>query len=444
MKLLNKTSFFDSIIIGSDNKMARVSKELKNILEIFTEEDKIEEIEIETLEIDSEFIYDIKDNVLYMTEERDLSYVLHSLESIILTVIFAIMANCNTFVQIHLFMIKHYEWLDKHIKFDNGLPSLSTIKRVVSFIEPKELEKLCCDSLKKYLKNNEPIYQKGDFVINDIKAMDGKTANSSDRKTSKQGEINKMNAMSIFSVKNNYCEATEFISDKTNEIPTGPELLKRINIENCIITFDAMSTQTKTIDYIVEKKAYYVAPVKGNQETLEKSIIEYFNDKKLYESAKSENYYEFKEKVHGTYEKREYIFTNDVSWLYNKENWKGLKSIGMVTRTYLNSDNEKITDTRYYISNLDANNIDIISKSIRDEWTIENQLHYYLDTVFMEDANSSFIKNTQKNLNIIRKFCLAVLKIFKSSTKLSMNSIRFNLSMDFENEIEKIISALYQ
>ena len=62
----------------------------------------------------------------------------------------------------------------------------------------------------------------------------------------------------------------------------------------------------------------------------------------------------------------------------------------------------------------------------------------------MEDANSSFIKNTQKNLNIIRKFCLAVLKIFKSSTKLSMNSIRFNLSMDFENEIEKIISALYQ
>ena len=26
----------------------------------------------------------------------------------------------------------------------------------------------------------------------------------------------------------------------------------------------------------------------------------------------------FEEKSHGTYEKRKYIFTNDIGWLYNK------------------------------------------------------------------------------------------------------------------------------
>ena len=35
-------------------------------------------------------------------------------------------------------------------------------------------------------------------------------------------------------------------------------------------------------------------------------------------------------------------------------------------------------------------------KNIIDE-KIENNLHYYLDMVFKEDENSSFVKNTQKN-----------------------------------------------
>lgn len=30
--------------------------------------------------------------------------------------------------------------------------------------------------------------------------------------------------------------------------------------------------------------------------------------------------------------------------------------------------------------------------SIRGEWKIENNLHYYLDMVFKEDENSSFLK----------------------------------------------------
>lgn len=424
--------------------MARVSKELKEIIEMFEEYEKIEEEQIEELELDSEFIYKLNETAVFITEEREIGKVYHTVESVLLTIIFSLLANCNTFVQIHLFMIKHYKWLEEHIKYENGLPSLSTIKRVVSFINPKELENWCNEALNTFIKNNKPIYEDKELKIEDIKSMDGKTANSSDRVTSKSGEISKMNAMSIVSIKNDYCEATEFISDKTNEIPTGPKLLKRIKITNCIITFDAMSTQTKTIDYIVSKDGYYVAPVKGNQGTLEENIKNYFNDKELYEKAASENYIETKEKAHGSLEKREYIFTKDIDWLYNKKEWKGLKSIGLAKRTYQNNKGETITDIRYYISNLDASKIELISKTIRNEWAIENKLHYFLDTVFGEDDNTSFIENTQKNLNILRKFCLKILKIFKEKSKLSMNSIRFNISMDFENEIDNIIQTLYE
>lgn len=424
--------------------MARKSKELTNILELFNENEFIDEDELELMDIDAKFIYNLNENASYIVDERNLGYVLHSVESIILSVIFAIIANCNTFVQIHLFIQKHFEWLDKHIKFDNGLPSLSTIKRVIAFINPKELENICLDSLRDFLNNNEPLYRNQYFVIEDIKSMDGKTANSSDRVSSKDGKVAKTNAMSLYSLKNDCCEATEFIEEKTNEIPTGPELLKRVNIKNCLIVFDALSTQKQTIEYIIENKGHYVAPVKGNQGSLEENIKLYFEDEELFNTAKEKGYYCVQEKLHGTVEKREYIFTDDIEWIYKKKEWKELKSIGVAIRTYQDKSGKTITDRRYYITDLHFEKIELISKAIRGEWGIENKLHWYLDTVFLEDANKCFLENSQKNLNIIRKFCLSILKLFKVQTKLSMNSIRFNISMDFENEIEKIINTLYK
>ena len=429
--------------VGIDN-MARNSKELAYILEIFKEDEFIDEEKIELMDIDAKFIYNLKENASYIVDEREIGYVLHSVESIILSVIFAIIANCNTFVQIYLFMQKHFEWLDKHIKFDNGLPSLSTVKRVIAFINPKELENICLDSLQEFLKNNEPLYRNKYFVIEDIKSIDGKTANSSDRISSKKGKVAKTNAMSLYSIKNDCCEATEFIEEKTNEIPTGPKLLKRVNIKDCIIVFDALSTQKQTIEYIIENKGHYVAPVKGNQGSLKENIKLYFEDKKLFNDAKEKCYYSLEEKSHGTVEKREYIFTDDIEWLYKKNEWEGLKSIGVAIRTYQDKNGKTITDKRYFITNLHFERIELISKAIRGEWGIENKLHWYLDTVFLEDDNKCFLENSQKNLNIIRKFCLNILKIFKLQTKLSMNSIRFNISMDFEHEIEKIINILYK
>ena len=424
--------------------MARKSKKLEEIIDVFDEDDYIDENELEELEIDCNFIYELETNCFSITDKRDDTHITHSIESVVLTIIFALLANCNTFEQIYLFIFKHFKWLDKHIKYDNGIPSISTIKRVVSFINPKELENICNETMKKFLTNNEPIYKNKDLVINDIKSMDGKTANSSNRTSSKNGEISKMNAMSIISVKNGNCEATEFIEDKTNEIPTGPELLKRINIENCLVVFDAMSTQTETIKYIVGKHGYYIAPVKGNQATLEQNLKEYFEDTKLYKEVKENNYYCVNEKAHGNSEKREYIFTNDIKWLTNKDKWLGLKSIVVAKRTYINSKEKTVTDTRYFITNIDASEVRFIGKGIREEWSIENKLHFYLDTVFMEDKNRCFVENTQKNLNILRKFCLSILKVFKKKTKLSMNNIRFNISMDFEYEIEKILKSLYE
>ena len=108
------------------------------------------------MNIDAKFIYKLNENASYIVDERNLGYVLHSVESIILSVIFAIIANCNTFVQIYLFMQKHFEWLDKHIKFDNGLPFFLLSRELLLFLS-KRLRNYVFRLFARLLKNNEPI-----------------------------------------------------------------------------------------------------------------------------------------------------------------------------------------------------------------------------------------------------------------------------------------------
>lgn len=63
--------------------------------------------------------------------------------------------------------------------------------------------------------------------------------------------------------------AQQMVADKTNEIPCVQPLLKDLDIEGCVVTADALHTQTETARFVVEdKKADYVFTVKDNQATL--------------------------------------------------------------------------------------------------------------------------------------------------------------------------------
>ncbi len=61
---------------------------------------------------------------------------------------------------------------------------------------------------------------------------------------------------------------------------------------------------------------------------------------------------------------------------------------------------------------------------------------------FRDDKNTSMAKTGAKNLQIMKKIVLSILSLVKSSYKLSMKKIRYVLSLDYENEIEKMLSML--
>lgn len=59
---------------------------------------------------------------------------------------------------------------------------------------------------------------------------------------------------------------------KSNEITAIPELIKLLDIENCIITIDAIGCQKSIAKLIIENKADYILCAKDNQEALKERI----------------------------------------------------------------------------------------------------------------------------------------------------------------------------
>lgn len=48
--------------------------------------------------------------------------------------------------------------------------------------------------------------------------------------------------------------------------------------------------------------------------------------------------------------------------------------------------NNKLVEVRYFISDIDSKYVEQLSNIIRSECHIENNLHWYLNTVFREDC----------------------------------------------------------
>ena len=393
---------------------------------------------INVFDINFDILKALNLKMMNLEDSRHSSYDLHYMNEIVLMVFLALLSNCDEWTQIHMFAVQHEQWLHNFLKLPYGLPSISTIKRVIAMVDPKDLETICVEFI--YEKTSEIERELHIENKKDIISLDGKEINSSGRNNSINGKIDNIQAMSAYSSKYDMTLATEFIEEKTNEIPTGPKLLSRLNLENTIITFDALNTQEKTIQYIVKNKGDYVAPVKANQGNLYEDLKAYFDSDEL---KKRSNYYSEKEKSHSQVEIRDYYLISDIEWISNKNKWRKLTSIGVVEKTI--SDlitGEEKQEIRYYITSLYDSELKDFAQAVRSEWEIENNLHWHLDVTFKEDRNLTSEKTAQKNLNILRKLGLNILKMAQPLYKLSLKNIRLQLCMNFEDEFYKILTLL--
>lgn len=363
----------------------------------------------------------------YIEDVRQAKKVRHKLKDILVIVLFATLADADDWVEIAMFAEAYQDYLRKYIELKNGIPSHDTINRVMGLVSPDILQQL-------YAKWQELLNRDEGEALKKIICIDGKTMRSNKRKEGKPSHI-----VSAWSKEDGFCLGQKAVSEKSNEIRAIPELLDKIQIKGQIITIDAMGTQKSIAEKIRNKRADYVLALKRNHGGLYEEVELYFSERETLEGIRKKgNYVSTTEKAHGQIEKREYYQTDEIGWLAQKKEWKGIKSLGMEEKTLRDEKGER-KEYRYYISSL-APDIETFKRAVRGHWSVES-MHWHLDVTFREDGNTTLDKQAAQNQNIIRKWSLSILKMIEiMKPGLSLKKKRFAISLRPIQYLEEVLS----
>lgn len=145
---------------------------------------------------------------------------------------------------------RNEETLQKHLKLRGGIPSLSTVSRLVSGVDVELLTFAFINWIGNILST------KGIHLIIDGKALRAATEKVKDKRT--PYILNAIDAATKLVV------GQLAIPEKTNEMTAIPRLLEILDITGSTVTIDAIGTTETIMGAIQENGGYFVLQVKKN------------------------------------------------------------------------------------------------------------------------------------------------------------------------------------
>lgn len=224
-----------------------------------------------------------------------------------------------------------------------------------------------------------------------ILAVDGKTL----RGTIPAGRTSGVHLVAAYLPEVGVVLAQLAVEQKENEIVAVPTLLAHLNLTGTVVVGDAMQTQRALSTQIVEAGGDYLWFVKENQPALHADIELLFTPLAVLPGT-SDIPGDFTvarsvEKGHGRIEERSITVS---SWLYEYTTWPYLAQVFKLERQVTRG--KHVTyEVRYGVTSLPATVADAerLLTIARQEWGIENGLHYRRDVSLAEDA-SQFRRGT--------------------------------------------------
>jgi predicted transposase YbfD/YdcC len=348
-----------------------------------------------------------------ITDPRQPWKINYNLYEIVIMTICAVISGCEYWEDIVDFCRVKEAWFKKKLGLElkNGIASHDTFQRIFQIMNPDELES-CFLSWVKSIS----LKTKGEII-----SVDGKTVcGGRDSKTKA------IHMVSAWANVNQLVLGQVKTDEKSNEITAIPTLLDLLELEDCIVTIDAMGCQKSIAKKIVKADCDYVFGLKGNQSNLHEDVKLYF------ENLSAEQSVVTNDKGHGRIEKREYFLETDIDWLEQKRSWSGLSAIGAVKSTVYEKD-EIRAETRYFITSL--TDVEVFSKAVREHWGIENSLHWCLDVVFREDYCRTRKDNSAENFAVIRRIALNILKNYPVKMSLARKRRKCQYDADFMADV---------
>ncbi len=335
----------------------------------------------------------------------------HLLLDIIILSIIAVLCGAESWDSIEMFGKSKKDFLSKILKLPNGIPSHDTINRVFSLIRADKFEQL-------FVQWAQSLKDPG--ISKEVIAIDGKTVRGSKDSYHDKSAIHLVNA---WANSNGLVVGQVKTDEKSTEVTAIPELLKILDIEGCIVTIDALGTQRKIAQTIVDQEADYILAVKENQGYLKENVESAFLNQKPDSVDTSV------EKGHGRIESRTCEMINKIDFIDQKEQWAGLKSLVRIIAQREIRD-KKTIEVRLYISSVEAD-AKGFNSYIRQHWAVENSLHWTLDVTFREDAQRKRNGKAAENFALVQKIALNLLKK-EESKRMSLKNKRLVAAWDSE------------
>ena len=198
-----------------------------------------------------------------------------------------------------------------------------------------------------------------------VVAIDGKSS----RRTGKV-DATPLHLVSAFAADAGLVLGQRATAAKSNEKTAIPELLAALELEGCIVTLDAMGTQTNIAQAIRNRGAHYVLALKDNQPNLADSMRDFFARFKAAPDRTPHAMSETVEKDHGRIETRRCYAFDQLACLHKPEQWPDLKSFAVI-ESQREIKGKTTLEHRYYLSSL-APDADRLLRAIRDHWSIEH------------------------------------------------------------------------
>jgi len=198
-------------------------------------------------------------------------------------------------------------------------------------------------------------------------------------------------------------------SDKekqTNEIKIAIPLLESLDIKGKTITADALLTQRKIADYIVNlRSAHYHFTAKENQKKLFEEISSFF------ENVSWEPDHTTKDKPdHGREETRRIWVTTELNEHLNFPHVGQAFKVERITLDRKTGEQSQVIAYGITSKTPQLATAEQVLRDNRQHWTIENSCHYILDWTFDEDRSRISKGYGPENMTRLRRFAIGILK----------------------------------
>lgn len=328
---------------------------------------------------------------------RVLGRISHKLSEVLVIGLCAVLGGAEDSEEIAEYGRQKEDFLRKFLDLEHGIPSHDTFTRIFRFMDQD--------------KFGACLYRWSEEIVDSLDALqiniDGKVLRATGKRGKRTSGLCLVTAwvaehcLSLGQVK---------VDAKSNEKTAIPTIIEDIDITGALVSIDAMGTHTKFAQQIRTKQGDYLLALKKNQKNLYEQVSDWMERHQSSLEKHTETDY-----VGGRIETRTTWICQDLRWLNALEEWPDCTSIIMTDyeRSFKQGKAETSSKRRFYISSAHYD-AEQFNQAIRSHWSIENQLHWYLDVVFMEDRQRVRQGNGPENMATLRKLGLQLLLLQKT------------------------------